>query len=83
MLHEHDNIVMDSWIHDKFLKIHMIRVYDTRVGYVSDTTRLHDRNIRATKRVISLKTVFSSGFLYNSLRGTMSDDFLVASTSLH
>ena len=50
MLHGHGNIEMDTTalIWDKFLKIHTIRVFDTRVGHVSDTTRLYDRSVRVT-----------------------------------
>jgi len=38
----------DTLTRDKFFKIHTIRVSDTRVGHVSDTTRLHDTSVRAT-----------------------------------
>ena len=49
MLHGHCNIEMDdTWTHDKYFKIYMIRVFDTRVGYISDTIQLHDRSVRAT-----------------------------------
>ena len=35
---------VDTW---QILKIHMTRVSDTRVGHVSNTTRLHDRSVCA------------------------------------
>jgi len=41
--HEHDTRICD-----KFLKLHMTRVSDTRVGYVSDTTQLLPWSVHAT-----------------------------------
>jgi len=38
----------DMRIRDKFLKIHMTCVSDTRVRRILDTTWLHDRRVRAT-----------------------------------
>jgi len=47
----------DTWTRGKFLKIHTARVSDTRVRHVSDTTRLHDRSVRATLVCTWLSTV--------------------------
>ena len=42
----HGNIEMDTT--RGYLKIHMTRVSDLRVGHVSDTIQLHDKSVRAT-----------------------------------
>jgi len=40
----------DTWTRGKFLKLqlHTTHISDTRVGHVSDPSRLHNRSVRAT-----------------------------------